>query len=198
ELEKKHVVTPIIFNNEPFDEVAKQGMVCIRLLEFQCCILGGNYTKCHVPDPSQSCVGSWQTVDVLCTTSAGSGGGYDYSGAGGGPPDPHQGGSNGNGNTHPVYNNPAPPCDPRVNCPMLEDTQTGNTPCNELNKLTKNPTYPTNPYMDSQDVRIRTAVINMSNNVNPSGEGDMVFTTKEITHYMAHMPTIHPQQQITT
>ncbi|WP_131387732.1 hypothetical protein, partial [Flavobacterium suncheonense] len=45
ELEKKHVVTPIIFNNEPFDEVAKQGMVCIRLLEFQCCILGGNYTK---------------------------------------------------------------------------------------------------------------------------------------------------------
>ena len=43
EQEKKHVVTPIIFNNEPFDEAAKQSMACIRLLEFQCCILGGKY-----------------------------------------------------------------------------------------------------------------------------------------------------------
>ena len=50
-------------------------------------------------------------------------------------PDPHQGGSNGNGNTHPVYNNPTPPCDPRVNCPVLEDTMVENTPCEKLKKL---------------------------------------------------------------
>ncbi len=143
ELEKKYVVTPIIFNNEPFDEIAKQNMECIRIQELQCCDdPDGTWGGCHgiTAACSNSSSYSWMTVDVVCNTSGGAGGGYDYSGAGGGGPDPHQGGSN--GNTNPVYNNPTPPCDPRVNCPVLEDTtQIGNTPCDIIKNLQKDTNF---------------------------------------------------------
>ncbi|KGO84705.1 hypothetical protein, partial [Flavobacterium suncheonense] len=155
----KIILTPIYFNNHPFDDNDRMSMICIRYLGYQCCYdPNGNLGGCHWPIAGECDMDAvqnfaWVTVDVVCNTDSGSGG-YDYSGVGGGPKDPHQGGSNGNGNHYPVYSNPTPPCDPRVDCPVLEDASLGHTPCDELNKLTKNPTYPTNPYMDSQDVRI--------------------------------------------
>ncbi|MGV7105573.1 hypothetical protein [Flavobacterium sp. U410] len=53
--------------------------------------------------------------------------------------------------------------------PVLEENS-GTTPCDELNKLTKAPSYPTNPYMDDNDVRIRTAIINMADGMSTNGE----------------------------
>ncbi len=121
ELKKKHIVTPIIFNNEPFDEIAKQNMECIRVQELQCCNdPDGTWGGCHgiTAACTNSSSYSWMTVDVVCNTGGGSGGGYDYGGTGGGEPQgPHQGGSS--GNTHPVYNNPTPPCTSK--CPQLDD-----------------------------------------------------------------------------
>lgn len=136
ELEKKPIVTPIVFNNEPFDEEAKQGMGCIRLQEYQCCILGGEYTGCHTPN-SGACVGNWITVDVLCNTSAGSGGSYDYSGTGGGSGGNGGSGGGSTGNPHPGYTNPNPPCDPRVNCPVFEEE--GKSTCEILTEAKNEP-----------------------------------------------------------
>ncbi|GAA4775934.1 MULTISPECIES: hypothetical protein [Flavobacterium] len=41
------------------------------------------------------------------------------------------GGSSGSGNT-PIYSNPTPPCDPRVDCPIIDQAQ--NNPCTNLKK----------------------------------------------------------------
>ncbi len=60
--------------------------------------------------------------------------------------------------TLPIVKNPTPP-----------------TPCDELNKLTKNPNYPTHPFMDSNDKRIRTAIINMSDELSTSSEAGYAF-----------------------
>ncbi len=61
-------------------------------------------------------------------------------------------------------------------CPNLDiEEEIVETPCDELNKLTENPSYPTNPNMDNQDKRIRTAIINMGDEINPNGENGYAF-----------------------
>ncbi|BCY28019.1 hypothetical protein [Flavobacterium okayamense] len=49
------------------------------------------------------------------------------------------------------------------------------TPCDELNKLTEKKNYPTHPYMDSNDKRIRNAIINMGSEFSASTEKGYAF-----------------------
>lgn len=49
------------------------------------------------------------------------------------------------------------------------------TPCDELNKLTEKKNYPTNPFMDSNDERLRIAITNMANSVSLNGESGYGF-----------------------
>ncbi len=150
----KIILTPIYYNNHPFNEADKSSMTCIRISGLLCYDRGSNNQYSIPHEIGSDCSESqayygYGTVDVVCTTASGSGGGFDYSGDGGGPQDPHNGQSNG---YHPVYSNPTPPCDPRLNCPALE-TVVGNNPCDKVNNL-----YTKFPSMKQSLVQLATTV----------------------------------------
>lgn len=67
------------------------------------------------------------------------------------------------------------PLHPVVPLPEMEEEPYNLNPCNELKKLTKNPIYEPNPYMDNNDKRIRTAIINMPDEITSSAEAGYTF-----------------------
>lgn len=113
----------------------------------------------------------------------GNGGGYSGNGNGSGG-NPGGGGGNGGGGV--------------VTTPIaIEiDEVITNTPCDELNKLTQNPIYDPHPYMDSQDKRIRTAIINMSSEISPNHESGYSFinTTNNQSYGPYANYTPHPSE----
>lgn len=117
----------------------------------------GAACTCSIPAINDTIIFTWGA----CPTESGGGGGTP---APGDPNDPTLPGSGCKGcgdiNTTPVFE---------------EEEITINTPCDELNKLTQNPTLPNYPNMGAQDKNPRIAIINMKNEVNPNNEKGYAF-----------------------
>ena len=80
-------------------------------------------------------------------------------------------------------------CGDIITSPVFEfEDEGGETPCDELKKLTQNPTLPNYPNMTSQDKNIRTAIINMDSEINPYSEKGYAFLSIQPNGIMEYAP----------
>ena len=173
-------VTPIVYNDNLINSTNKDSNNSSTVCTTLCYVCNPNSVEYQTPHtPTNDCINMNADIQTTCeeicipTYSGGDGSSsnpIDITGGGG------TGGTTGEVETPP---NDSGNNNPIVTAPVLEleeEEAPKKTPCEELKKLTKNPNYnAVNPYMGSNDKRIRTAIINMPNEITPTSEAGYSF-----------------------